>query len=127
MTILGTSRQMRQRKGRKRVTGGKGYMSACSIISWPPSSSLEAGVKHMTSLRQLFHWYLTGSHQSSKHAIFKKIFILFICAYNVWVISPPSLRPLPYPPPPLPPLTPRYPAKTILPLSLLLLKTEYKQ
>jgi hypothetical protein len=32
--------------------------------------------------------------------IFKKIFILllFICAYNAWVISPPNLHPLPYHP-----------------------------
>jgi hypothetical protein len=49
-------------------------------------------------------------------------FILFICAYNAWVISPPSptppyhpLRPLPLPPPP------QYPAETILPLFLILL------
>jgi hypothetical protein len=41
------------------------------------------------------------------------IFILFICAYNVWVISPPF--------PPSPSLTPRYQAETILPLSLILL------
>jgi hypothetical protein len=54
--------------------------------------------------------------------LFFKIFILFICAYNVWVIS------LPFPPPPsflsplAPSLTPCYPAETILPLSLILLK-----
>jgi hypothetical protein len=49
-------------------------------------------------------------------------FFLFICAYNVWVISPlfPYLHP--YSPPP-----PHYPAETILALSLILLKTEYKQ
>jgi hypothetical protein len=51
------------------------------------------------------------------------IFLLFICAYNVWVISPPfppppplPLRPLPLSLPP-----PRYPAETILPLFLILL------
>jgi hypothetical protein len=49
-------------------------------------------------------------------------FILFICAYNVWVISP--LLPLPSP---LAPLTPLYQAETILPLPLILLKREYKQ
>jgi hypothetical protein len=53
---------------------------------------------------------------------------LFICAYNVWVISPPFPQPLPHPPRPLPlPPPPRYPAETILPLSLILLKREYKQ
>jgi hypothetical protein len=45
-------------------------------------------------------------------------FLLFICAYNVWAISPPFS-----PPPPLPP----YLAETILPLSLILWKREYKQ
>jgi hypothetical protein len=56
------------------------------------------------------------------------IVLLFICAYNAWVISPPCPHPLPYYPPcslPLPP-TPWYPAETILPLSLILLKREYK-
>jgi hypothetical protein len=46
-------------------------------------------------------------------AVFKKIFILFICAYNVCVISPP--------------LPLHYPAEPILPLSVILLKREYKQ
>jgi hypothetical protein len=50
--------------------------------------------------------------------LFFLIFILFICAYNVWVISNPL---------PLTPLSSRYPAETILPLSLILLKREYKQ
>jgi hypothetical protein len=36
----------------------------------------------------------------------------FICAYNVWVIFPPP---------------PRYQTETILPLSLILLRREYKQ
>jgi hypothetical protein len=62
-------------------------------------------------------------------AIFKKIFVLFICAYNVWVIASPTAYPLPYPrpAPSLSPLTPCYQAETILPLSLILLKREYKQ
>jgi hypothetical protein len=66
-------------------------------------------------------------HQTA-HFFLKKCFILFICAYNVWVISSP------FPPSPsslfpslTPHLTPRYPAETILPLSLILLKREYKQ
>jgi hypothetical protein len=49
---------------------------------------------------------------------------IFIFAYNVWIISPllpPSLSPPSSPPPP------HYPARTILPLSLILLKREYKQ
>jgi hypothetical protein len=52
---------------------------------------------------------------------FLKIFIvlLFIYAYNAWLISPPYSLP---PPPP-----PQYPAETILPLPLILLKREYKQ
>jgi hypothetical protein len=52
----------------------------------------------------------------------------FICAYNVWVISPLFPCPLPSPPRPLPPLPPPcYPTETTLPLSLILLKREYKQ
>jgi hypothetical protein len=43
------------------------------------------------------------------------IFILFICAYTYEYT------------PSLPPLTPPYLAETILPLSLILLKREYKQ
>jgi hypothetical protein len=39
-------------------------------------------------------------------------FLLFICAYNVWVISPPSSHPLPYFPAPfLSPLTPLLPGR----------------
>jgi hypothetical protein len=66
----------------------------------------------------------------SKHfRCFLKIFILFICAYILCGISPPSPHPLFYLPllPSLPPLTPLYQAEIILPLSLILLKREYKQ
>jgi hypothetical protein len=55
-------------------------------------------------------------------------FIIFICAYNVWVISPPFPHPFHYHPTPSlcsPP--PPYQAEAILPLSLILLKREYKQ
>jgi hypothetical protein len=41
------------------------------------------------------------------------LFLLFICVYNVWVISPSLL--------------PHYQAETIMPLSLIFLKREYKQ
>jgi hypothetical protein len=69
----------------------------------------------------LFVHLYTANQQGS----FYFIFILFICAYNVWVISPPFPSPPPlHAPPPLPS---RYPAETILPLSLLFLKREYKQ
>jgi hypothetical protein len=51
-------------------------------------------------------------------------FLLFICAYKAWVISPPCPHPLH---PSLSPLPLQYPAETILPLSLILLKREYKQ
>jgi hypothetical protein len=47
-------------------------------------------------------------------------FHLFTCAYNVWVSSPPTSHPLP-----LPHL--HFQAETVLPLSLILLKREYKQ
>jgi hypothetical protein len=56
-------------------------------------------------------------------------FLLFICAYNVWVISPrfPPTS-LTSPAPSLcPPTPPHYQAETILPLSLILWKKEYKQ
>jgi hypothetical protein len=57
------------------------------------------------------------------------IVLLFIYAYKAWVISSPCPHPLPYHalrPLPLPP-PPQYPAETILPLSLTLLRREYKQ
>jgi hypothetical protein len=57
------------------------------------------------------------------------IVLLFLCTYKAWVISPPCPHSLPYHPLcplPLPP-PPQYPAETILPLSLILLKREYKQ
>jgi hypothetical protein len=41
-------------------------------------------------------------------------------------LPPAPTPPLPPPPPPSPPIPPRYPAETILPLSLVLLKREYK-
>jgi hypothetical protein len=55
------------------------------------------------------------------------IVLLFICAYKAWFISPPC--PPPYNPlHPLPLLQPpQYQAEIILPLSLILLKREYKQ
>jgi hypothetical protein len=54
--------------------------------------------------------------------------LLFICAYKDWFISPHCPHPLPYHPlHPLPLPPPQYPAETILPLSLILLKREYKQ
>jgi hypothetical protein len=41
---------------------------------------------------------------------------------------PPPLHPFPFPPPPpSPPQPPRFQAETVLPLSLILLKREYKQ
>jgi hypothetical protein len=61
--------------------------------------------------------------------IWELFFLLFICAYTVWVISPPFPLPppLPMPPPPSFPHPPHYQAETILPLSLILLKREYKK
>jgi hypothetical protein len=50
----------------------------------------------------------------------KKILLLFICAYNACVISPPCPHPLPYHPPS------RYPAGTILPLSLIYTLKEHR-
>jgi hypothetical protein len=67
--------------------------------------------------------------QLLKYLFIFKFLILFICAYIVWVISPPVPLPSPLAPPApsLTPLTPHYQAETILPLSLILLKREYKQ
>jgi hypothetical protein len=47
--------------------------------------------------------------------------LLFICAYIVWIISPPC------PPPPLcSPFSPQFQAGSVLPLSLVLLKKRDK-
>jgi hypothetical protein len=55
------------------------------------------------------------------------VFLLYSYVHTMFgSFLPPSPCPFSYPPP-LPPATPRYPAETILPLSLVLLKTEYKQ
>jgi hypothetical protein len=64
---------------------------------------------------------MVGSGESSSFILFYlfifKIFIvlLFVCAYNVWVISPPCPHPLPYHPlRPLPlslPPTPSIPSR----------------
>jgi hypothetical protein len=49
------------------------------------------------------------SFKSISLSLFFLIFILFICAYNVWVISspPPPLPPCPFPLPPTPSLPSR--------------------
>jgi hypothetical protein len=52
----------------------------------------------------------------------QRFFFFFICAYNVWTISP-LYPPIPSPSPPLP----CFQAETVLPISLILLKTEYEQ
>jgi hypothetical protein len=59
--------------------------------------------------------------------VFFPFFIIFIRAYNVWVISTPFPLPPPFLLPPLSPLTSCYQGETILSLSLVLLKREYKQ
>jgi hypothetical protein len=68
----------------------------------------------------------TDSALKHKPETLNFFFLLFICAYNVWVIAPTFPHPVPYPPPPRSP-PPHYQAETILPLSLILLKREYKQ
>jgi hypothetical protein len=52
-----------------------------------------------------------GLNLPTSQLFFFLIFILFICAYNVWVISPPFPHPFPYPPPRLLPV-PLYPLAT---------------
>jgi hypothetical protein len=58
-----------------------------------------------------------------EYKFFFSIVLLFICAYNAWVISPPCPLPLPYDLSTLSlsPTSPQYLAETILPLSLILL------
>jgi hypothetical protein len=60
--------------------------------------------------------------------LFSFIYFLFICTYNVWVISPPFPQPPSLPPHSLPfPLIPSISSRNYLPLSLILLKRKYKQ
>jgi hypothetical protein len=70
-------------------------------------------------------WYTLRSSLLIQKPLFN--FLLFICAYNAWVTSPPCPHPLPYHPPCSLSIPPPYLAETILPLPLILLKREYKQ
>jgi hypothetical protein len=83
------------------------------LKAWLPLSYFQRCYRKIWCHSVLCMW---GASFSLELFSFFLIFILFICAYNVWVISPL-----------LPPLTPRYQAETLLPLSLILLKREYKQ
>jgi hypothetical protein len=90
-------------------------------------------LKKHTFLNAKKHWLQRTFTSSVYYALFIfsgksghlnfLFFILFICAYNVWVISHPFPPPPPlHPPfPPLPPLNPCYLAEIILPLSLIML------
>jgi hypothetical protein len=86
----------------------------------------------VTGIEAKTSWML-GQHTTiwiiSMALLFIYLFILFTCAYNVWVISPSFPPPPPFPSqlPPSLPHPPHYQAETILPLSLILLKREYKQ
>jgi hypothetical protein len=56
----------------------------------------------------IYFFYFVNLQENS----FFKFFILFICAYNIWVISPSFPHPLPYPPAPsLVPPTPSLPGR----------------
>jgi hypothetical protein len=92
-------------------------------------SILEARIEiKYTTSRQNENCYFNSCNANFNSFLWGQFCFLFICAYNVWVISPlfpppPSLSPASY----LSPPPPRYQAETILPLSLVLLKREYKQ
>jgi hypothetical protein len=73
---------------------------------WPEAAGIQNSVHATLPPGQLVFFVVVVIYLS-----IYLIFLLFICAYNVWVISPP------FPPFPL----------TILPLSLILLKRAYKQ
>jgi hypothetical protein len=94
-----------------------------TCLFWPDCSP-----QVMTSVNDFSGWSFDQPGHTLTSIIFS-IVLLFICAYKAWVISPPCPHPLPYHPLlPLPtPPPPQYPAETILPLSLILLKREYKQ
>jgi hypothetical protein len=106
----------------------KGPLETISMISELTSGETEA---HKELACQISQWnFLITAHIESSLLInyqvsfdAKKLpFFKFICAYNVWVISPLFPHPLlNHPAPSLFPPPPRYPAETILPLSLILL------
>jgi hypothetical protein len=58
---------------------------------------------------------------------FLNFYFIHMCIQRLGHFSPLPPAPSLTPPPPSPPLPPHYPAETILPLSLILLKREYKQ
>jgi hypothetical protein len=68
------------------------------------------------------------SHPINNHSFFFS-FIIYMCIQGLWVISPPATTPslTTHSTPSLSSPHPQYPAETILPLSLILLKREYKQ
>jgi hypothetical protein len=95
----------------------------------------DTGIYYISALQNQLYSFKIGQWAAVKavenwrgYFILFIYLLLFICAYNAWVISPPFSYPFPYPPTlSLSPPFPRYPAETILPLSLILLKRKYKQ
>jgi hypothetical protein len=105
------------------------FHTACLI--YKVLHSFKVSIIMLIDAYQLNNIFFPFSISFIQHLLFYYyffLFLLFICAYNVWVIATPFPLPTPFsPPPPYPPLPPRYQAETILPLSLILLKRECKQ
>jgi hypothetical protein len=75
-------------------------------------SCLPLGVSQTSKAQQITNETHGLILLTTSYSFLKFLFLLFICAYNVWVISSPFPLPLPYPPPPPSP-HPHYQAETI--------------
>jgi hypothetical protein len=75
------------------------------------------------------YWILKGDQEGIYHIFFLFYCFIHMCIQGLGHFSPlPPPPPLPpTPPPPSPPPPPQYPVETTLPLSLILLKIEYRK
>jgi hypothetical protein len=112
--IINTNSKCWRRCGEKKLVG-----SSIGVTTMEISMKVIQNTKNRTTKPFL------GIYPKEYRTVYNRdtcFFFLFICSYNDRVILPPLLTP----PPPSPPPPPSYQAEMILPLSLILLKREYK-
>jgi hypothetical protein len=88
-----------------------------NVIYWLVATPIEV----VGSASSVWTVYNSGSVWTGVRHVSALLFVLFTCAYIIWVISPPCL-----PPPPSPLFPSQFQAGHFLPLSLVLLKKRDK-